>query len=155
MASIDTVRTGKEGRMLFYDLDHAVGPGAPNRRDDVLLVQYFMKQVPNSRRFQSAPFPAPLNVNGIADQSLFANIRHFQAACRKINPLLSVVDGKIDPVPGDKNRSPTSKAQYSIINLNLLFRDARPIDYERVSEAADCPADLRKQLAPRFMAMAA
>jgi hypothetical protein len=28
---------------VFYTVDQAVGPGCPNRRDDVLLVQYFLR----------------------------------------------------------------------------------------------------------------
>ena len=40
MAKVDLFNSPKEGAIIFYNLDAAVGKGAANKREDVLLVQY-------------------------------------------------------------------------------------------------------------------
>src|SRR5262245_40587771 len=50
MAQVDFWADGGNAGMdleFFYNVSFAVGPGrtAPNRRDDVLLVQYFLKSI--------------------------------------------------------------------------------------------------------------
>ena len=39
MARVDLLH-GRQLHHLFYNVDAAVGKGAPNRKDDVMLVQY-------------------------------------------------------------------------------------------------------------------
>jgi len=43
MARVSMI-TVSVGSRLFYNVDAAVGAGCPNRRDDVLLVQYFLRE---------------------------------------------------------------------------------------------------------------
>jgi hypothetical protein len=62
MARISMVQSN-EGPFNFYNVDAAVGPGAPNGRTDVLLVQYFLREV-----FKSVP-PGRLGGGGRPSRS--------------------------------------------------------------------------------------
>ena len=66
-----------------YNVDAAVGPGCPNRTDDVLLVQYFLKACFDNPQAFTPPFGPPppgppLTVDGMAGQITFRWIDHFQ-----------------------------------------------------------------------------
>lgn len=69
MARVMLTRGGA-GQRYFYNVDRAVGPGCPNQRDDVLLVQYLLKWLYaksgdlHYRTLQ--PLSEPMKVDGIA-----------------------------------------------------------------------------------------
>lgn len=152
MASVDILDLPSQGgKVLIYDLDQPVGPNLPNRRDDVLLVQYMMREVPKSGRFKPDPFPAPLTVDGVPGPGLFANIKHFQNLQKlRLAGKHSATDGRIDPIPSTSAIS-TTGVQYNMVTLNLAFQVSRPKDYPLMAAANDCPNELRPKVTPRFL----
>jgi hypothetical protein len=131
---------------LYYTVHAAVGPGAPNRRDDVLLVQYLLRECFKSKKFTAAPFPGGVvGVDGVAGQQTFAAIRHFQSVGKSQGQNM-VQDGRVDPPATDTTVSSISQTVYTILNLNSVFRGYRPQDWSRLSQAPDCPAELRVPL---------
>src|SRR5262245_22639083 len=147
MARVSLVQTATQGPKNFYNVDAAVGPGAPNRRDDVLLVQYMLREnfkILNT--FGRDPFPGgSVAVDGAAGPQTFAAILHYQNTLKKGGSSIAT-DGRVDPPVGDKTVGSTSNTQYTILFLNLGFKTARPQDWPRLSQAVDCPAEIRPQL---------
>jgi peptidoglycan hydrolase-like protein with peptidoglycan-binding domain len=131
----------------FYNVDTAVGQGCPNRRDDVLLVQYFLREsFKGVSDFKKDPFPGGvLAVDGRAGPQTFAAIRHFQKVS-KAKGFSSAQDGRVDPPVGEKFHGSISQTQYTILTMNVAFKKARPQDWPRVSKASDCPGELRPRL---------
>ena len=147
MARVSLIQFNLGPSGIFYNVDTSVGPGRPNRRDDVLLVQYFMREsfkgVPS---FKKDPFPGGvLAVHGRAGPQTFAAIRHFQKMAKKTG-LTSAQDGRVDPPVGEKLRGSISQTQYTITSMNLGFKKARSRDWPNVSKASDCPGELRPRL---------
>src|SRR4051794_16014236 len=145
MAFVDAVHTNR-GPMLFYNLDLAVGRGAMNQRSDVLLVQYFLIQI-----FKANPAKRPAGEvlpSGFADETLFRWILHYQTETRKSGRMIST-DGRVDPAKA--LRGSISGMQYTIIYMNVHMRSVRPDDFERLSEASDCPPELAPALVPQWI----
>jgi hypothetical protein len=145
MAKVSLVRP-PSGPRLFYNVDGAVGRGALNKRDDVLLVQYFLQvafdEIPP---FQAEPFPGDLEVTGTPDQDTFDAILHFQKVMKKRGSTIAT-DGRIDPPSGEDVRGSISHTQYTIIFLNQAYEKARPDQWPHVAKASDCPGELRPLL---------
>src|SRR5262245_47766377 len=94
----------------YYNVTWAVGPvgTAPNRRDDVLLVQYLLKKIaenPARRIFAidwTLPSPAKsFLVDGWMGSVTAAWIRSYQKAVNKNVSGLIRVDNRIDRARGD------------------------------------------------------
>lgn len=128
-----------------------MGPGASNLRDDVLLVQYFLREIfKNTPKFQQEPFAGEVKVDGVPTPNFFAAIRHFQMVEKKDGKLIAT-DGVIDAPKEEFPRGAISGTQYTILFMNNRFRSARPQDWPRVSQATDCPTEIRASLRePRF-----
>lgn len=105
----------------------AVGPGRPNRRDDVLLVQFFLKKLSSFQLLGGTQNPQKMMqvmafaVDGIAGPITFQWIRDFQ----KNSPIGLFADGIIDAPPasvaGDVQMSSSiSQTTYTIIAMNML-----------------------------------
>ncbi len=112
MARIDFLHVNDQN-LLFYDLDAAVGRGCPNLRDDVLLVQFFLKAI-FRRVIGGGHAHDPDRRPRSADVE---NIRAYQTFQRNINARLSVVDGRVDPVPGKKGVSSITHTRSTILDL--------------------------------------
>lgn len=152
MATIDLVRDPKNS-YIFYDVDKAVGPGAPNTRGDAMLVQYFLREIfKGVPEFQKTPFPGgTMAVDGVAGPQTFAAIKHFQKiAAQRYGG--GSQDGRVDTPAGEKHYGAFSGAQYTILNMNNAFAKARRQDWPRVSRTFDCPSELRSQIIePKFI----
>ncbi|MEI7685373.1 MAG: hypothetical protein WCL32_10120 [Planctomycetota bacterium] len=140
-----------DGRFLVYCIDGAVGPGAGNRRDDVLLVQYFLREAFKSGFFKNDPFSGDLAVDGAAGPRTFAAILHFQKVSKKLGVAIST-DGRVDAPIGEQAAGSISNTPYTIVRLNQAFNKTRPLDRGSVSVASDCPGELRALLKePKFI----
>jgi hypothetical protein len=152
MACVDILKTATRGTLIFYDIDRPVGPNCANDRPDVLLVQFLMKDAMRTRHFVGNPSPGgPVTPTGVMDAPTIAGIRHFQTVLRGVSPTVSIIDGRVDPVPGTNARSTISNTQYTIVNLNMAFKTMRPTDYPNLANLADCPPDLRSVLQIQFI----
>src|SRR5436305_99800 len=105
------------GQRFFYNVDAAVGPGCPNQRNDVLLVQYFIVTVSNNPKSFSPPFPplpfSPkefLKVDGIPGPLTFRAIKHFQEVGRARGNNIAT-DGRVDRATG-KGTGELTKSQF-------------------------------------------
>jgi hypothetical protein len=143
-----------DAQAMIYNVHAAVGPGAPNRTDDVKLVQYFLREsFKGTPAFQREPFSGVVVVDGRPGPVTFAAILHFQKVTKKLgNGQAIATDGRIDPPVGEQTRGSISGTKYTIIFLNQSYKRARPQDWPRVSQAGDCPGELRMLLQePQFV----
>jgi len=124
----------------FYNVDFAVGPGCPNKRDDVLLVQYLMKAVFDSAPTERPPGP-PLTVDGVAGEITFRHITRVQDLAHRLGKTTQAVDGRVDKAKKTTVAS-ISHTVYTIVNLCAGYKHARPKDYANIALAADCPKEL-------------
>jgi hypothetical protein len=134
--------------LFFYNVHAAVGPGAPNRRDDVLLVQYFLHVIFHNTSAYNPPMTPidgpDLAVSGVCDSTTAKWIMEFQkqGVARKKN---IATDGVVDRAT--KSWIGThSHTQYTITFLNFAYRTARPANYDFLPGAGDCPHDLAEAL---------
>ena len=86
-----------------------------------------------------------MEVDGKAGPQTFAAIQHFQRTLKKDGSTIAT-DGRVDPPVGEQVVGSISSTQYTILFINLGFKKARPQDWPRVAQAADCPAELRQPL---------
>jgi hypothetical protein len=146
MACVNILKSSTQGRMLYYNLEQAVGPGAINLRSDVLLVQYFLRE---SFKAGKPPGP-PLEVTGFPNQATFDAIVLFQKAVKAKGRNVST-DGRIDPARGDQTHGSISGTQYTILFLNLSYKEARPKDFCTLDKAGDCPPELRADVKIKWL----
>lgn len=105
---------------FFYNVDMAVGKNAPNKRDDVMLVQYCLKHIwANPTAFES-PLPPPasgeMKVDGLCGPTTRKWIIEFQfLALKRGHPIAT--DGLVDKVI-ESFTSSISNTVYTIIKLN-------------------------------------
>ncbi len=144
MARVSLVQTS-QGPRNFYNVDGPVGPGGLNKREDVLLVQYFLNVAFETPRFADSPFEGDMKNDGVPDRTTFAAILHFQKVMKSKGSTIST-DGRVDPPSGEQIRGSISNTQYTILFLNLAYAKDRPEDWPAVSEATDCPQELRVPL---------
>jgi len=167
MARVDVFRTAKDGTFLFYNVEAAVGMGGANRKDDVLLVQYLLKIVaaggnlvvewknfPGGRSgnttMQSPSTPDP-GLTGVWNDWDVARLKGVELFAIK-KGVSTWQDGRVDPVPFGRTHGPAHHTQYKIITLNLMYAKLRASDFPRMSQAGDCPAELRPLIgAPEWL----
>lgn len=141
-----------DGERCYYAIGHAVGPGGRNQRTDVMLVQYFLREIfARDSFFQQKPFAGgPLGVDGWIGPQTCKAILHFQTVL-KSNGRSIVTDGRVDSAHNTSIFTLTP----TIYWLNVYFKEARSSDWPRVSQAGDCPDELRPLLveppAPPFI----
>ena len=104
---------------FLYNVDMAVGPGAPNRYDDVMLVQYFMNRI--LPKLPWAGFDnAQLVLDGKFGRQTANWILSFQQQLRKYYHWVNnvVVDGRVDKHPPGGRRL---YVNYMIRVLNMFY----------------------------------
>jgi hypothetical protein len=141
MAKVDLL-FGRHQNHLFYNVDAAVGKDCPNRKDDVVLVQYLLK---NATKAFPAVFKWDLlnyPIAGVWDRNWHGLMGAYIEAERSAGNKL-VSDGRVDPVVGGHVRGPVHHLQYLIVFLNLEYSVLRPTDYPRMADVGDCPSELR------------
>jgi hypothetical protein len=152
MAKVDIFQSTQNGTFLFYNLDASVGKGGANRRDDVLLVQYLVKISANvPGKFSAETSGGPPQVAGIwtdYDDTMLGMVQGYWAK----RGTATWQDRRVDPVPKHQTSTPIHHTQYKILTLNAIYASLRPADFPNMSEATDCPQDLKaKILAPSWL----
>jgi len=128
----------------FYNLSMAVGDWAPNRKDDVMLVQFLLREVYKGPAFDP-PLPKPegeMKVDGIFGPITKRFLFTFQTDMRKRGGLLSA-DGRADRVRGFT--SSISQTMYTVFFLNIKVNQVRD-DFQELHLAKDIPQELAFQL---------
>ena len=108
--------------MPFYNVDDAVGPGCPNKRSDVMLVQFFLHEIFNHPSLKPNRPPGPdIGISGNFDATTAQWILHFQNQVKRIGRLI-VADGRVDHAKGAQySKSSISQTQYTITHLNISY----------------------------------
>jgi peptidoglycan hydrolase-like protein with peptidoglycan-binding domain len=133
MAKVILTTTGD----IFYTIEHAVGPGCPNRTDDVLLVQFFLKVI-----LQTMKTIPPIGIDGVFGPQTRDAIKSFQDEINKLNPGSLRPDGRIDPPTKGQLISTKSKNIYTIWALNDMIQK-RGIALNSIVNHPDFPVGLR------------
>lgn len=154
VASVDIVRS-TSGNFLFYNVDAAVGTHCPNQRLDVLLVQYLLKESSKAPAYAEIEVGAgftqdAMQISGTWDQYWRGYLDNFELTLqRRGRPVRR--DGRIDPVVAGRVVGAIHHMPYMILWLNRSYLQLRPGDYSRMSEAGDCPPELRPALKAQFL----
>lgn len=145
MAFRDTL-PGSTRTPMFYNVSFAVGPGAPNRRDDVELVQFFIKRIMQGDRRIPRPSKA-LKIDGIFGPITESYIVAIQQDIQRHGKSVRV-DGRIDRATGLE--STISHTIYTIIHLNSKFKFLEPTtDFDNLQDDPEIPDDLVISIFPK------
>ena len=151
MARVDLFQSSKTGAFLFYNLDGSVGKGGANRRDDVLLIQYLMKVtsfIPGKFKATVGGATPVAGVWGDVDDTLLGMLQQEWSE----RGTATWQDRRVDPVPPHMSQTPVHHTQYKILTLNMIYSSLRPTDFPKMSEATDCPMDLKPKIkAPSWL----
>jgi hypothetical protein len=134
----------------FYNLNMAVGPGCPNRQDDVMLVQFLLKQFYAAPDRQGTAPVGEMKVDGMWGPTTARWILAFQLRMKHHHGAI-FADGRVDPARSFV--SSISHTVYTIIWLNgqwradlgLIHQGAR---YSNLEQETDAPAALRSAVGP-------
>lgn len=124
---------------VFFNLDSSVGNKAANsNRDDILLVQFFLKalaqKVHSQAGRQAAPILAQTPLSGVVDQATIRSIVTFQEL-QKAKGNMKVVDGRVSPALGYRH----SGGFYTIVGMNAALRQDFPKQWPRLDQIPGCP----------------
>lgn len=136
---------------VLYVVDQGVGAGAPNRREDVLLVQLLLRGLttPGGGEAPYLPPGQPLiRVDGACGAQTITYIKFFTAEnSRRFNGAPRSHDGRVDPiVPGQATGS-LSGVIYTILALNITYATMRGAQtHNDLRKDPNFPPDLKKHL---------
>ncbi|MCB2095455.1 MAG: hypothetical protein H6901_09910 [Rhodobacteraceae bacterium] len=129
----------------FYYLDSGVGAGMPNARPDVMLVQFFLKELMNHMDFKpSRPTGADITVDGKFGNQTETWIRAFQAHLKSKGKAV-VVDGKVSPARGYQAKTATN-TPYTLAHMNASFRKRWRGDHDNLDQCSRVPPEIRAAL---------
>lgn len=117
---------------MFWNVSSSVGYGCPNKKGDVLLVQYLLNSL---ARIQNQP-KRLLVPDGKFGGKTWARIKQVQIED------LAVPDGMISAIDGSRLYSPNKKGLYTIILLNRYIWVQLRHYYMDIRRDPKCPADL-------------
>lgn len=134
---------------VYYTVDQAVGQGCPNRRDDVLLIQFFLRVAledggdsPGYR----PPGQGPISIDGVCGSQTIAYIKFMQEEGKRRNPGHNVAaDCRIDPIRSGQTQSSLGFT-YGIVGLNVLYAKRRGPTHDSIKRDPLFPAELTPSL---------
>ncbi len=131
---------------IFFNVDGSVGHmGENSRTEDILLVQYFLHTIASLTPSSSAAGEARRQrilatpVNGFCDEATIDGIRAWQEG-RKLSYPGVIVDGKVSCARG---YSYGGGGEWTIVDLNFMFKTLFPNVWPRLQDAPECPALLQ------------
>jgi hypothetical protein len=130
---------------VFFNVDGVVGAApAANAREDVLLVQFFLKMIgdsPSGEPDAAAVTTAckKVKLTGTIDAETIAAITADQAWNKKQYPT-TVVDGRVSPAKGYCYSAGTL---WSIVGLNKSAQKRHKGNWPRIDKVAGCPDELK------------
>jgi hypothetical protein len=119
----------------------------PNKRDDVMLVQYLLKRVYQLGNNLNPPLNQEnrvvrLTIDGIYGLRTQSAIEHFQLEMRRQGKNIAT-DGCVDPELGNSVISAVSKTDYTISWLNKCFWILYPQLAPDIRVDPECPPELK------------
>lgn len=110
-------------RVAFL-VNSGVGRSQANRREDTLLVQFFLNRIWNRAEKGEAygvPGKPPLPIDGVCGANTIAAIQRFQTLYYGAYGDVTIKDGIVHPTPAGRTHGPVHKQTYTILALNLMF----------------------------------
>lgn len=134
-----------------YAVDQAVGSGCPNRRDDTLLVQFFLKVVsegPEKALYKPPGVSLAMKCDGLWGPTSQAYLNHYIKVNSNLNPGSPLTkDGRVDPVVGGKYTGALSGNVYTILALNVSYKKTRGAEAQAdITTDPVFPAELKPSL---------
>ena len=146
---------GRELRLpAFFNVDGVVGAApAQNLREDVLLVQFFMRFALDKTGYHGispddARTVSSLKVSGVCDQATVDVIYLSQYYRKKETPSV-VADGRISPARAGGEYSKDSK--WTIITLNWRIKELIQDIWPRIDKIPGCPPELTQLVKRTFL----
>lgn len=143
----------------IWNVSEAVGKGAPNEPDDVMLVQYMLtKLYEDVHRGGRLRPPGEMTVDGICGPVTQRWILAFQTDLNQDVASMVSMDGRIDRAHGLFTSLPGGVAVpgtalgrmvYTIVVMNRVFGDDFPEYHADPRRAPDMPAELKRALRPQ------
>ncbi|HKV15253.1 MAG TPA: hypothetical protein VJQ81_09415 [Reyranella sp.] len=136
---------------VVYLVDAAVGRAGSNRRDDVLLVQFFLnamwnKLIDKAKKKFGGPGVAP-PIDGICGGITIGAIEAFQRWYWEQPAHGGFTDGRVEPLPPGQVFGPRHHQVYTIIGLNVNFGFTFGVDrHARIAKEPNFPQELRQKL---------
>jgi hypothetical protein len=130
---------------LLYTIDKAVGAGCPNLRDDVALVQFFLRAVMEDSKEYQIPAGAPLSIDGICGPQTILYIKSWQQQESKLREGFAIPtqDGVISPMMNRSGLGSLSHLRYSIVSLNMGYGVVNGIEkHANIANDPRCPIAL-------------
>ena len=129
MAYIKVLKAETRYVRQVYFIDSAVGQGRAKRRDDVMLVQFFLKAISKRSDVESGESYQPagqgdIQVDGVCGKTTIAFIRHFQGVVDRVAHAPAFKpwqDGAVDPVPPGGTFGAIHGGVYTMISLNVAY----------------------------------
>jgi hypothetical protein len=135
-----------EKEIPLYNIDKAVGPGCPNGRTDVALVQFFLHQIlTHPRLAQVKPAGEKIKINGAFDAATGAWIKAYQDDKKKRHSIHA--DGRVDRAKGAQyDTSSITQTFYTILHLNIDHARLFRAEHNHLERHPLIPPDLKAEL---------
>jgi len=147
---IATTRPMISNLPIFFNVDTSVGKSGQNSsKEDILLVQFLLKATaevaPNGKGDGEASRQRALKVpvTGVADDLTMDGIHAWQEARKRSLPA-TIIDGRVDPARGVFY---AKGGEWTIVDLNGIFRTLFPNIWPRLQDHPKCPAILKRRFA--------
>lgn len=140
MASVDAYIGNDQAQHKFYNVNMAVGKSAPNRKDDVMLVQYMLKRIYEKPVYKNRTLSKQqgvMVVDGLCGPITMQWIGRFQLDNRSYAGR-GVVDRRVDRAEGVFN--------YTIYDINDAFSTHYLEIWENMPVHPDVPSEVRAAL---------
>ena len=131
----------------FYNVEQAVGPAAPNQRTDVMLVQFFLRELYNHPDLRPEKPAGDMVVDGVCGPVTVSWIGQYQKQLKK-KGLSVVTDGRVDPAQGELifSKGSISGKRYTIWHMNVSYRKRFLRSHDHLESAPGVPAELAMAL---------
>ena len=135
---------------IFFNVDTSVGKGGQNSsQEDILLVQFLLQATAEATppaqgaRDATRQRAANLAASGVADAATADCISAWQEA-RKATKRATIIDGRVNPARGIFY---AKGGEWTIVDLNAVFRASFPRLWPRLHDHPKCPALLKARMA--------
>lgn len=129
----------------IWNVTEAVGKNSPNKREDVMLVQYLLKRLyENPNEPERTKPKGDMTVDGICGPITKNWIVKFQVDLNDDYQGFCTMDGRVDRAHGTK--SSILNQYYTIVAMNRFFEEENPDIHADPTQANDMPMELKLKL---------
>ena len=132
MARIYGIKNPNPGKIqMFYAIDQSVGIGCANVRDDVLLVQFFLRVIFENDNEISNPFftagPKGPAIDGMWGPKSAGFLKAWEQHLQKVAPGVVKQDSRVDPIKSGSTVGSLTGSTYKICILNGRYGQLKGI----------------------------